>query len=315
MIRPEDVPGLELIENGTLVVRPAFAATLFTSESFYAAAGPVLDCYDMFLKLCPPERLKQYLTETMDQHQRTSARTFTMLRTWLKPGAPRREQIFLELTSAENREEAPNFRLELSSNERGSVGFSSGYANSLHIVLPAAWGNVHADKMRDMVMHLAGLFPYSFGYAGYALEWSAYFQEEACSHAYAKGMRHVGFDIYHNGNDEKIVGHDSLNTVGWLTLIGPAMVQRLGGIDKIRAALPEAIGMSSAGAGLMLSTADAPEIGDTNRRDRLPAYRAVYSLLEPIAQAGFERSGALEFLPGDVEQNTLRWLRRLRSSG
>ncbi len=310
MTQPQDVKGLELVLDDTLVVRPAFAVSLFTATPFTAIPEPVLACHDLFLKLCPPEKVKHYLTETMDQHQRVTERTFTMLPTWLKKGAPKRKQVFIELTSSENREEAAEFRLEISGNEKGSISFAKKYANSIHMVFPAAWGVEHADKMRDLMIHLAGLFPYSFGYAGFALEWSAYFEEEACSHAFAKGMRHPGFDIYDNANDEEIVGHDSLNTVGWITLLGPELIERLGGREKVRAALSETIRMRDAGAGLLLTLGDAPEIGDTNRRDPLPAYRELYQLLAPIAEPGFERSGAMEFHPGDIVENTLRWLRR-----
>lgn len=311
MIQPQDVKDLELTVDRTLVVRPVFALSLFTDQPFTKIRESVIACHDMFLKLCPPDKLKHYLTETMDQHQRTTARSFTMLPTWLKKGAPAREEVFIEFMSSDNREEAPEFRLVISGNEDGSIGQESGCANTIHMSLPVSWGVEHADRMRDMMIHLGGLFPYTSGHAGFALEWSGYFDEEACSHAFSKGMRHPGFDIFDNSNDEDIAGSDSLKTVGWITLLGAGIVKRLGGRDKIRAALPERIRIREVGDGLMIETGDAPEIGDTNRRDPLPAYREVYKLVEPIAEAGFERSGALEFHPGDEMENTLRWLRRL----
>jgi len=314
MTRPQDVKDLQLVEDGKVAVRPAFGVSLFTAKSFYEIPDAVLACQDLFLKLCPQGQVKYYLTETMDQHAKVTERTFTMLPTWLRKGAPKREQIFLELKSGDDREEAPEFRLEVSSNEDGSIGFESEFANSVHFTLPVAWGTEHADKMRDFLIHLAGFFPYSFGYTGFALEWSPYFEEEACTHAYAKGMRHPGFDIYDNANFEEIVGHDSLAGVGWLTLLGPELIGQLGGRHKIRSALAETTHIRDAGHGLMVSLGDAPEIGDTNRRDLLPAYRELYALLSPVAEVGIERSSAFEFHPGDVYENTLRWLRRFKTA-
>jgi len=56
----------------------------------------------------------------------------------------------------------------------------------------------------------------------------------------------------------------------------------------------------------------APAMGDENRRDRLPLYRAVFNAIEPLTRNAFDR--ALDLVLEDDEEATdltLRWRRRL----
>lgn len=310
MIQPKDLTDLELVVGGTTAAAPVFIVDLYTDKLFSTIPEQVLACYEMFLRLCPPERIKHYATETMDQHKETSSRTFTMLPSWLKKGAAPRKYIYLELLSGDNREAVPDFRFLVAGYEPGSIGHSARFASLLRICVPAAWGGGHASEMRDMVIHLAGLIPYTAGHAGFAMDWSRYFEQKACPHAYQKGMRHLGFDVPGESNDCLVVGHDSMKTVNWLTLLGQPLLSKLGGVDQIRARASNRIKLRPTGGGLMLEAGDAPEVGDVNRGDPLPAYAEVYKLVEPVAEVGIQRSKAMTFLPGDEHQNTLRWLRR-----
>jgi hypothetical protein len=313
MTPTEQLADLDLVIDGKKVASPSFAVDLYTDKPFTTIAEQVLACYDMFLRLCPPDRLRYYATETMDRHKETSARTFTMLPTWLKKGAPARKYVFLELMSGEDREAVPDFRLFVGGFEPGSIGYSDRAANQIRLCVPAAWGADHPSEMRDMVIHLASLVPFTAGHAGYSMEWSRYFKMKACPHAYRVGMRHPGFDIPGGANDRLMVGHDGLKTVGWLTLVGEPLLTSLGGTGRLEQQASVQVRTRPSGTGMMIEAGDLPEVGDVNRGDRLPALAEAFRLVAPVAQTAFQRSKAMTFLPGDMYENTQRWLRRFEA--
>ena len=123
-------------------------------------------------------------------------------------------------------------------------------------------------------------------------------------------MRHHGIDIFNLANETIAIRHDGVKGVGWLTIVDDRFVKELGGPKKIREALPESVEILAVKGGLLFKAGPRPKFGDTNRRDRLPEYKAVYKLVKPLAERATERCPALTLGEVDSKDRTHSWLRR-----
>src|ERR1700750_3330516 len=104
---------VELVTDGFRLVALTFGVNLYTNRSFYDCAPEVLATCSAFLERWPPARLNYYATETMRAHRPVSKRALNMLETWLKPGAPRKHYVALELKSSETHQDAPTSKYEV----------------------------------------------------------------------------------------------------------------------------------------------------------------------------------------------------------
>lgn len=234
-----------------------------------------------------------------------------MLKTWLTPGAPARSYIMLELKDGGDYNWAPKFKFEVWGNEPGSSGFGTKDANLINMAFPPEWGSDRADVMLEFVKELCEIFPYQSGHAGFCFQVSQYWRKEGQNSAWATSMRHRGIDIFGHPNDKMAARHDGIKGINWLTILCQPFVDRLGGTEKLRRSLPQSVEILAVKGGLLLKAGSRPQTGDTNRREFLPEYKAVYKVVAPLAEIGYSRSPAL--LAGNManyEENTLAWRRR-----
>jgi len=295
---------LDLTQNGIKLVTLTFGINLYTGVSFYDCPEAVLKGLDLFLEQCPREQLRFYSTETMTAHKPVTARALNMPRTWLKPGAPKKDFIALELKSGEAYQDAPQFKYDI-----WSVAKSK-QAKVLSMAFPAAWSLEQPDRLLALVQQLGDVFPFTSGLAGYSLERSPYVKDESETHAWNMSMRHVGIDIVRLPFDAKAPGSDAVKGVGWLTLLGTGLLAELGGEKNLAAKLSKDVELISSTHGVIIKAGPVPRLGDVNRNDSLPLYRSVYKVVAPLIRKAAERS--MEFLvPGDSADKTLAWYLRL----
>jgi hypothetical protein len=305
------IDALDHVDDGARVVSLTFTVTLYTGATLSETPEAVLGCFDRFLHLCPAEQIKYYATENMLLHKPVNRRTFGMLKTWLKPGAPPREFIALELIDGEAYNWAPKFKFRVWGNEPESLTFGED-GNFIHMAFPPEWGLQRPDEMAQLLRDLAEDFPYRSGLAGFGFQCSRYDKWESEDYAWARSMRHRGIDIFIHPYDTKAVGHDAIKGVNWLTLLDDAFVKRLGGKKRLREALPDAVEVTDVPRGVLIKAGPLPRLGDTNRRRFLPEYKEVYKVVAPLAEPGYDRT--IMFLAGrsddDYEDNTRAWQRR-----
>ena len=303
-------PKLELVVDDERLVSLTFGLTLYTDQLFSAIPQAVLGCYEAFLSLCPPENLTFYSTENMTRHKPVTKRVLSMLETWFAPGAPAREMYKLELKDGEHYPFAPKDHFWVSANEEGSSGFENKRANFIAMAFPPEWGAERTDEMLALMQKLCDLFPYRSAHAGYSFTCSRYHDEKSQTHAWQQSMRHRGIDIFQFADDAIAVGHDGVKGVNWLTVLDAGFVEELGGAKKIRKALPQSVEIIPVGNGLLFKAGNAPQFGDTNRREFLPEYQAVYKLIKPLIERALARRPSLCLEGSDFEEQTNAWVQR-----
>jgi Protein of unknown function (DUF3396) len=301
---------MELELEGVRQVSAVFSINFYTSKTLTSFADGVIACYQRFLDICPANRLTFYGTETMSRHRPVTKRALNMLSTWLKPDAPPREFIAIELKSGEDYREAPIFRFQVLGGEPGSVAFAKKWANLISLAFPPEQALEQPEFMLDLVEDLCGFIPFSSGHAGFSLECSPYAQEKTETHAWKTSMRYPGLDIYMNGRRDTIAaGHDGLKTVGWLTVLSNELAEGVGGRNVIAKKLSEECELIDIAGGLVARAGPRPAVGDRNRSDYLLNCQSVYEAFRPLLERAAKRAPYLK-LAGDQAEGTQQWYKR-----
>jgi hypothetical protein len=279
-MKPAIPPDLDAEIDGVCVARPVFSINLFASQSLSELGSAALAPLRRYRELVGESALRFYATANMSKHKPTTKRALTMLETWLQPGARLGDYNFLNFQDAEDYNHAPTTLFIVAGREEVD-GERSDDATLVRISLPVQWGLDEPDRMFALAAEMWAQLPYRSGQAGFTLEISRYYIDAAHEHAYGRSMRHPGLDIHDAANDAIMAGFDRVRGVGWLTMLDDAFVQQLGGMQTLRAKLGSAE-MFEQEHGVILRAGAAPQFGDVNRKDDLPAYRAVYNAIKPL---------------------------------
>jgi hypothetical protein len=116
--------------------------------------------------------------------------------------------------------------------------------------------------------------PHTFGYVSPALAGENRWRKQAI------GQRHPGLDLASPLSIATDIAGQAAGAY-WVNYLGADLTTRLGGSDAIRAALPSDVIVEDLGGNrCRVTLGTEPELGDVNRRDLLPAYRAFAALLD-----------------------------------
>lgn len=174
------------------------------------------------------------------------------------------------------------------------------------------------DWVRALELVASGRF--ASAYAGYALNFDPDTASERLStlaerRVAALCLRHPGFDWHAGGAlRQRMLPyepsiHDHLPLVkraNWLTLLSDRTVRWLGGADAVLRQLhtPGGPALEPLGGGAVaIRTAAAPAVGDVERGDDLPAYRAVARAVRPARLDEIPGPG-----PGFPDDQAQAWL-------
>lgn len=154
----------------------------------------------------------------------------------------------------------------------------------------------------------------SYAFCGVALAWNAeYLDIESRFQKWAvpKLLRHPG--LLHGDYMPYVLHADhGLLTIGWLTAVGADGARQIGGKEALARILPADCGVSVRADGtLILRAGEVPAIGDVNRGNALPTWRAVAQALAP-AWCPDEKIDQINLRPLEPEVAG-RWLRRFHA--
>ncbi len=178
-----------------------------------------------------------------------------------------------------------------------------GYRNLLWFYLPrqlVADKGIHA--IRELILRGASALPFSFAYAQPAL---AYHPADEFI-ARRLTLRFPGYELL-DPTYCRLELDDQVCGVYWLSMLGEALTHKLGGVEALRARVPPEIRVEPlAPSGTLVQIGQQPSVGDVNREDSLPLYRALAQVFKPhlyIPRAPYLVGE--EGLPD--QEGTLRW--------
>lgn len=178
------------------------------------------------------------------------------------------------------------------------------------MALPVELGDA-PDDVVSLVQDALADFPLESGHCGYSFVWDETDisqEREVCAWAAPFLLRHPGLGngdafMLSNAADQGVVA------VSWLTFLGPRITADLGGQDALQGRCPPDVSVLPLGkGGTLLRAGFAPQLGDVNRQDLLPAYRAVGQLVAPRRTTDEAFEDVLIY--GMADEDAHDWLRR-----
>ncbi|EMR5620931.1 DUF3396 domain-containing protein [Salmonella enterica] len=291
-----DFSEYQVNELGKPVLLPAFCITLFTNVVVNRDEVPegLLKPYHKVLQ----DFKKEFHWASYDFDQkRPRAITETILSEpdrWLKsPGSREKDCAFIELYGGKSSRDLdfPFFYWDYRNHNQVDSHYSY-----YRLELSLNWkNNLFAEDVDEYIYQLVTDYPLVCGYAGYTVSGD---QKEIITrgdlkqYIYQWHRRHPGIMNIHPLSESKTIAKENvLFAIGWITLLGEALCNQLGGVEALRNKLshiPEVIVKSLPQNGALIRIGDNPQLGDTRKNDVLDSYQAVGKVLAPVAVKDFD---------------------------
>ncbi len=299
-----------LQKGGIVMCEPCVCVTLFSDTDLGVPDAPdMLGPYQAFLELFQDQL--SYCVLDGDQ-ARAKAITAIHLQNLPKEmqDLKRRKQggIIAALYNGKARDEicAPAFEFDYS-----KIGKPHTYVRAC---FPLTWFDRHGLKGIELFLEksLNG-FAFQSGYVGHCFVWNIEFDRELDPYYSYWLQRHPG--IMCPSASQECVSIHGLTDIGWITLLGQNMVEKMGGAMSLAAAVAHIPGVTInelADGGASIRIDDQPHLGDTHKGDTLEAYRALGKVLNPLRDRNAVTTGMT--VPGMRERNhpglRAKWLDR-----
>ena len=252
-------------------LQPCFDVTLFWSGSHIEKGAQIVDFYRRSLLLIG-SKIRFYRTETMRAASAVKKDSLDLIPLWFTGTKTTRDiySLFLETGSVPDEPSDRAFALNATPGK--------GYAR---VILPASVVSEDAGLV-DHILALGNTIPFDFGLAGYAVNWNHLGRDvEEVYDAMARLTRYPGLDLS-DPSGTKFVVTKGIKGVNWFTFLGPAYVEQLGGKNKLRRALGKNVVVHDLNHGVAIQAGPTPQLGDVNRRDKVPIYHEVGRVLVPV---------------------------------
>jgi hypothetical protein len=287
---------------------------VWCERSFDELPDEFLEAFDL-LTSGIKDRLRWYKNYTMDRMSPVTVRTLSAPRTWLARGQkPVARSLYLK--GPDEMEAAGQYVVQFKYHPEEAEHSDS---NTPYLRQATPWEALqeNPDAYLETAMRLCDLLPFLCGHVGYSLETSPFYEIQAFQRAYALAMRHPGVNIASHHATWPLRDEKGVEAVNWLTLVGSTPLAKLGGAAKLRRQLKEhrSISVIDTAHGVIIRAGERPQLGDVNRRERLPDYRAVYQALKDVMDQVLTdfRPLPLGFALPEKAEKTAKWLRRFES--
>lgn len=270
---------LTLIEGRQLLAQPCFEVTLFS----FAPASECGPGFGHFLSQTAAafgDRFKFYMTGDMKRFRPFDAHALEAPYHWFsEPNLLSTKKLALMVHSGavDKSIESPSLQLAL-------MGSQQPPCFVFRLTLPPQACD-SPDEVVAFLQEALDRFPLDSGHAGYSFLWNRLDlarERTACAWSAPLLLRHPGLG-YGSAVRLSNAASDGVAAVSWLTFLGPRLTRELGGREAVARAVAPIVSVLPIGAGgVLLRAGQSPQLGDVNRRELLPEYRAVGRVVAPI---------------------------------
>lgn len=270
--------------TGSIYVRNGVTLAFFLEQFVHECSEALTAVFDLFVRSVPPDTLKwAVVSATAEEWRAVDAVVMKRMRDSLAPEGARKRK-FTAFQFNDYGDEAPQYGFTLSDRDKDKE-----QVDSLTLVQltfpPSAVDEAHVDDLCALIAKITlSLRPVS-GYCAPSLLPGDSRQSAAYAEIRSIALRHPGYDVAINEMTQLNIGK-RVRGARWVTLLGDGPLERLGGIDALRKALPPEVEVRDVAGIGMIRAGKTPELGDKNRGVDTPLLRAVARVLEPITLFG-----------------------------
>lgn len=273
----EHYPRIRIRDRSGALIREGLSIEFYMRPQTDSGPG-VIRALETYLSAVEPQALTRFADMEGDWQTATDAE-WARIRQELESGWG----LNTDLTGSPRPEQMYDFEYRGKRPDLPAVQFSPDAMSGLSFWLPTEYIEEHGPgRVRELAIAISSHLPLlCSGYMGLCfqapLDYSGVREQVT-----RLGFRYPGMDIADMRGLSWNMGTRARGPA-WLTFLGPPLIERLGGVARLRSDLrSEGTTVQTLPDDRALITLGPwPEAGDTERGDSLPAYRELARLLEP----------------------------------
>lgn len=270
--------------SAEVVLRDGVILAFFLEPFVHQCSDALSAAFDKFTGMAPKKSLKwAVVSATSEEWRPYDAKAEKRIRDSLAPsGASKRR--FTAFRVNDFGDEAPQYGFTLSDRDKED---EHGLSRTLVQMTfpPSVVQEGSAGLFVRVVEEFTSLLNPAYGYCSLGLLPSDARQTAAFAEMRAFAKRFPGYDVSVNDLAQLDIGSRTRGAK-WITVLGPDLAERLGGLEALREHLPSEVSVSRAGNSIVVRAGTAPELGDVNKKVPTPLLRAVALVLEPVTLFG-----------------------------
>jgi hypothetical protein len=290
-------------KKGAVYLRLSVALTVYFEGTLQEHAAGVEHFWATALKLVSPQ-LRFFQTDSMRKPKAIKDRSADAMAALVHIGdkVPMFYKLFAESGNAA--QTASEYSIAINAN-RLLLGGALRLALPVEDVLEQEAGFV--ALARELTKKLA----FSSGYAGFSLNRAEESDLETTGREQSAALSHrwQGIDVEDLSTTLYAI-RQGLKSAGWLTLVGRKLLDTIGGMEALAQALPAEVALHALPFGVLIQAGPRPLLGDINRREDLPLYRAVGRVLAPVRSPAHPKYLYKSAAEGEDYGWTEKWLAR-----
>lgn len=277
----EALSKLALVVDGKTIITPCVEIMALATTTMAEGAAGYLRFYEAFMRR-HGARVRHYRLSESTRWKAWQPKDRGKVPSWFSDARTLREPLLgitLHTGSRASEPQPPLLDMFL---EQVSIGRPR---SMFQIALPVDCIENGTEALLELVDDAMAEFPIRWGTAGLAFYWEGNDTKvEKYAETWLGGplARHPGLapgDLMSWG----LRVEKGISNIGWLTFVGDALVDQLGGREALAERLVgTGVGLRTYGKGVALQAGDAPELGDVNRKQTLPLHHEVGRVLAPV---------------------------------
>lgn len=298
----------QLYEHDRLIMQLGIGMTLFFPRPFSRVRENILIFWQRFLDLVGKDTFTWARLGGGNKSREVRESTLKTVEAWLKGKKPYGDTCWISVHDGVM-DELGRYSFMLTGYEEADDPEFDTEAGFVEIALPVDLLESKGTAfIADQLIRMADPVPYSCGVVGYVFHRSPYEYGATIGKMWALSQRFEGVEVSANKR-LCFLASKGITTVNWITFVGNALVDQLGGMAALASRLPAEAEVIQQSHGVAIRTGSHPLLGDRNTgKDELVHLRKVYQALKPVQFVDAD----YDFDPFEFDgDRTVEWLERL----
>ncbi len=274
----DELAAMSFQHDGIDILKPCFNVLVYWQGGLQEHAAGILRFYEKSMELIR-DQLRFYQTTWMKRPKKIKPDILRFVHDAVAPDNPNPEEMqYLRLWDGLKPDAATDRSFKLHPLPVLKAGM-------VRLVLPLDTMLEGPERLIALTQELVADLRFCWGSAGYSLEYNDMGDRSASGQReiYPLLSRYPGIDLDSpSGTIRKMEEGAGFGCINWLTMLGPELVDKLGGEKQLRSQLSPEVTIRPLPHGLMFQAGERPELGGADDPEALQPYHALGRTLAPV---------------------------------